>query len=72
MLSGELCPCDPRLRRISPRFVSEQFKLIPLGPQSIEGLMTRPESLPLSLNDLLASIPMNWREQPFGLSAKSA
>jgi len=60
------------LHRISPRFVNEQFKLIALGPQSIERLMTRPESLPLSLDDLLASIPMNWREQPFSLSAKSA
>ena len=60
------------LHCISPRFVNEQFKLIPLSPQSIEDLMTRPESLPLSLNDLLTSIPINWREQPFGLSAKSA
>ncbi len=54
------------LHCISPRFVNEQFKLILLGPQSIECLMTRPESLPLSLNDLLTSIPMNWREQRFG------
>ncbi|MGA9063375.1 MAG: recombinase family protein, partial [Terracidiphilus sp.] len=60
------------LHCISPRFVNEQFKLIPLGPQSIESLMTRPESLPLSLNDLVTSIPMNWREQTFGLPAKSA
>jgi hypothetical protein len=41
-----------------PRFVNEQFKLISLGPQSIEGLMTLPESLPQSLNDSLNSIPI--------------
>jgi hypothetical protein len=60
------------LHRISPRFVNEQFKLIPLSPQSIEGMMTRPESLPLSLNDLLTTVPINWTEQTFGLPAKSA
>jgi site-specific DNA recombinase len=59
------------LHGISPRFVNEQFKLITLSPQSIEGLMTRPEPH-RSLNDLLNSIPINWREQPFALSAKSA
>jgi len=52
--------------------VNEQFKLITLSPRSIEGMMTRPELLPGSLDDLLNSIPMNWREQPFGRSAKSA
>jgi DNA invertase Pin-like site-specific DNA recombinase len=60
------------LHCISPRFVNEQFKLITLSPQSIEGLITRPESLRQSLNDMLNSIPINWREQPFGLYAKSA
>jgi DNA invertase Pin-like site-specific DNA recombinase len=60
------------LHRISPRFVNEQFKLIPLSPKSIEVLMTRPESLPLSLNDLLTTVPINWTEQTFGLPAKSA
>ena len=49
-----------------------QMKLVQLSPQSIENLMTRPESLPLSLNDLLAAIPPDWREQSFGLSTKSA
>jgi hypothetical protein len=43
-----------------------QMKLVQLGPQSIENLMTRPESLPLSLNDLLAAIPPGWREQSLG------
>ncbi len=33
--------------------------------------MTRPESLPLSLEDLLVSIPMDWQEQSFGTPARS-
>ncbi len=49
-----------------------QIKLVQLSPQSIENLMTRPESLPLSLNDLLAAIPLDWREQSRGLPTKSA
>jgi hypothetical protein len=49
-----------------------QMKLVQLSPQSIECLMTRSESLPLSLDDLLAAIPMDWREQSLGLPAKSA
>jgi site-specific DNA recombinase len=60
------------LHRISRRFVNEHFKLIPLSPRSIQDLMTRPESLPLSLNDLLTTIPINWTEQTFRLPAKSA
>jgi DNA invertase Pin-like site-specific DNA recombinase len=57
---------------VSPRFIRMQMKLVQLSPQSIEKLMTRPESLPLSLNDLLAAIPLEWREQSLGLSKKSA
>jgi hypothetical protein len=57
---------------LSPRFISAQMKLVQLSPQSIESLMKRPESLPLSLGDLLTAIPMNWREQAFSLSARSA
>jgi site-specific DNA recombinase len=60
------------LHRISPRFVNEQFKLIQLSPQSIECLMTRPESLPLLLSDLLITVPINWTEQSFKSPAKSA
>ena len=48
-----------------------QMKLVQLSPQSIEYLMTRPESLPLSLDDLLAAIPLDWREQGLGLPTKS-
>jgi hypothetical protein len=48
------------------------MKLVQLSPKSIERLMTRPESLPLSLHDLLSAIPMDWREQSFGMSKKSA
>jgi hypothetical protein len=57
---------------VSPRFIRMQMKLVQLSPQSIEKLMTRPESLPLSLLDLLAAIPLDWREQSLGLSKKSA
>jgi site-specific DNA recombinase len=57
---------------VSPRFIRMQMKLVQLSPQAIESLMTRPESLPLSLDDLLASVPMDWREQTLGLPAKSA
>jgi hypothetical protein len=57
---------------VSSRFIRAQMKLVQLSPRSIENLMTRPESLPLSLNDLLAAIPMDWREQTFGLRTKSA
>jgi DNA invertase Pin-like site-specific DNA recombinase len=56
---------------VSPRFIRTQMKLVQLSPRSIESLMTRPESLPLSLDDLLVSIPMDWREQSFGRRAKS-
>ncbi len=49
-----------------------QMKLVQQSPKSIERLMTRPESLPLSLHDLLAAIPLDWREQSLGLSTKSA
>ncbi len=57
---------------VSPRFIHLQMKLVQLSPQSIEKLMTRPESMPLSLDDLLTEIPMNWRQQSFGLAARSA
>jgi hypothetical protein len=57
---------------ISARFIHMQMKLVLLSPQSIESMMTRPEALPLSLDDLLTAIPMNWREQQSGLPTKSA
>jgi hypothetical protein len=49
-----------------------EMKLVQLSPQSVENMMTRPESMPLSLDDRLTAIPMNWREQTFGQFAKSA
>jgi hypothetical protein len=60
------------LHGVSPRLIHLHMKLVQLSPQSIENLMTRPESLPLSLDDLLTTIPMNWREQTFGSPAKTA
>ncbi len=60
------------MHSVSPRFIHMQMKLVQLSPQSVENMMTRPESMPLSLDDLLTAIPMNWREQTFGQFAKSA
>ena len=57
---------------VSPRLIHLHLKLVQLSPQSIENLMTRPASRPLSLADLLTTIPMNWREQTFGSPAKTA
>ena len=57
---------------VSSRFIRMQMKLVQLSLQSIEILMTRPELVTLSLNDLLAVIRMDWREQSLGLLAKSA
>jgi hypothetical protein len=57
---------------VSSRFIRMQMKLVQLSPQSIEKLMTRPESLPLSLHDLLTAIPLDWREQSRGLPTKSS
>ena len=47
---------------VSPRFIHKRMKLVPLSPQSVEGFMTRPEWMPISLDDLLTAVPMNWRE----------
>jgi len=39
------------------------MKLVQLGPPAIETMMRRPHLLPLSLTDLLATLPMHWSEQ---------
>ena len=57
---------------VSPRFIHMHMKLVPLSPQSVEGFMTNPELMPISLDDLLTAVPMNWTEQTFGQFAKSA
>jgi hypothetical protein len=49
-----------------------QMKLVQLSPQSIENLITRPELLPLSLNDLLTAISMKWSDQNLGQATKPA
>ena len=54
------------LHGLSPRFVRMHMKLVQLGPPAIETMMRRPHSLPLSLTDLLATIPMHWSEQISG------
>jgi hypothetical protein len=59
------------LHGLSPRFIRMHMKLVQLGPSAIETIMRRPHSLPLSLTDLLASIPMNWSEQITGAPASA-
>ena len=51
---------------VTARFVRTHMKLMQLSPQWIETLMTCPDSFPLSLDDLLATIPMNWNQQVIG------
>jgi hypothetical protein len=57
---------------VSPRFIHMHMKLVPLSPQSVKSFMTKPELMPISLDDLLTAVPMNWTEQTFGLAIKSA
>ena len=56
---------------VTPRFIRIHMKLVLLSPRSIERLMNRPESLPLSLDELLANLPMNWNEQLLGMPSVS-
>lgn len=60
------------MHRVTPRFLRAQMRLVQLSPLSIESLMTKPELMPHSLDDLLTAVPMNWREQIFGQFAKFA
>jgi site-specific DNA recombinase len=60
------------LHGISSRFIRIQMKLVQLSPRSIECLLNQPESLPLSLDDLLAAVPMKWSEQTIGSSLRIA
>ncbi len=60
------------MHRVTPRFIRAQMRLVQLSPLSIENLMTKPASMPLSLDDLLTTVPMNWREQTFGQFSKPA
>ena len=55
---------------LSPRFINLHLKLIPLSPESIEKMMTKPNAMPLSLDDLLLSLPMKWSEQAVGKASK--
>ncbi|MEO6964725.1 MAG: recombinase family protein, partial [Acidobacteriaceae bacterium] len=59
-----------RMHHVSPRYVNKIFQLAPLSPRSIENILTRPESLPLSLDDLLQNIPMNWKQQRTALASQ--
>jgi hypothetical protein len=55
---------------LSARFINLHIKLIPLSPESIEKMMTKSRAMPISLDDLLHSIPMNWSEQAVGVASK--
>ena len=55
---------------LSPRFINLHLKLIPLSPEWIEKMMAKPNAMPLSLDDLLLSIPMKWCEQAVGVASK--
>ena len=57
---------------VSPRFIHMHMKLVPISPQSVDSYMTKPELMPISLDDLLTAVPMNWREQTFGQFSKYA
>jgi hypothetical protein len=58
------------MHSLSPRFINLHLKLIPLSPEWIEKMMANPNAMPLSLDDLLLSIPMNWSEQEFGAASR--
>jgi site-specific DNA recombinase len=58
------------MHSLSPRFISLHLKLIPLSPEWIEKMMANPNAMPLSLDDLLLSIPMNWSEYKFGAASR--
>jgi len=52
---------------LSPRLIHAQLKLVQLSPRTVERFLSKPESMPLSLRDLLAAtIPARWREQDLG------
>ena len=58
------------IHNLSPRFINAHLKLIPLSPEWIEKMIAKPSAMPLSLDDLLLSIPLNWNQQAFGAAAK--
>jgi hypothetical protein len=48
---------------VSPRYINKIFRLASLSPQSVEKILTKPESLPLSLDDLINNVPIYWKQQ---------
>jgi len=51
------------MHNVSPRYINKVFRLASLSPHSVEKILTQPESLPLSLDDLIDNVPMNWKLQ---------
>lgn len=72
--SGEVSSIEQlaSIHGVSPRLIHKHMRLVPLSPQRVEGFMSRPESMPISLHDLLTAVPINWREQTIGNLARSA
>ncbi len=60
------------MNRLSPRFVRLHLPRVALNPHFIERLVTRPESLPRSLDDLRSTVPIHWNQQQFGDAGKPA
>jgi hypothetical protein len=59
-----------RMHNVSQRYIKKIFRLASLSPESIESILTRPESLPLSLDDLLQDVPINWKQQLAGTASQ--
>ena len=57
---------------VSPRYINVQMKLVQISPRLIESLVNRPETLPLSLDELVAAIPMKWTDQTIGPTRRTA
>jgi hypothetical protein len=72
--SGEVSSIEQlaSIHGVSPRLIHKHMRLVPLSPQRVEGFMSRPESMPIALHDLLTAVPINWREQTVGNLARSA
>jgi hypothetical protein len=72
--SGEVSSIEQlaSMHGVSPGLIHKHMRLVPLSPQRVEGFMTRPESMPISLHDLLTAVPISWREQTVGKLGRSA
>jgi hypothetical protein len=51
------------MHNVSPRYINKIFRLASLSPQSVEKILTQPELLPLSPDDLIGNVTMYWKQQ---------